>query len=463
MKKLLIMMIVLLSIMLVMSFCNPPVDGGDSGDGGDAGDVEYWIKSIETTDSIKLCYNSEVTSDGYYLNLVSTANYDADGKLHYQVFKFDTAGDIIWQKKYEAPDNDNGSNAVIMETSDGKYLIAGQTASYGLGSKDAWLIKLDTDGSIIWQKCYGGQYEEFFYDIKETSDNGLIMAGKFGTYNGLDYLHNLWVVKMDSSGNIEWEKMIEDAATQIGQSVIETSDGDFIVTADHYPDPSNNDTLIIKFDSSGNIIWQKIYSTTEIYAYILSITETSDGNFIMVGGTTEGNGSFDVLVIKMDTDGVIMWQNAYGGSGYENARLVVETVDGNYLIGGQTDSYSVGDRDFWYLKLDDAGDIISQKTFGGVLYDSVYGLKEINSNGDLLMTGQVESWVAGGRSLGYLVMPADGFEESQDFVTISAGNKVATALNVTNSSYVVTDTTATITDTTASVVDTSDTVNDIYP
>ncbi len=460
MKRIIIITTILFSFILALTMCKPAGDSGDGGDGGDT--AEYWVKVFEEEDSIKFSHNVIVTSDGYYLMLGTTTNFFTDAIPHYQVYKVDPSGDIVWQKKYEAPGDEGGDKSVILETSDGKYMIVGLTNSFGSGGFDGWLVKLDTDGSILWQKAYGGVGADSFYGVQETSDDGFILSG-FTSSFGVD--KNLWIVKMDSSGGIEWEKTLGDDELHNGYTALETSDGDFIITADY-----NNEneptipTTIVKMDSDGNVLWQKLYSATTGSNIIYSSLETGDGNIMLLGATTSfGSGDNDFLIVKIDTDGNVLWEYAYGGSGYDNGRILIPAFDGNYLAVGQTDSFGEGGRDFWMVKIDPDGNIITQKAFGGSDFDSSYGASEINQNGDLIMIGRVVSWITASSGLGAMCMPADGFDTSLEFTNETTAVKIATSITVTNSSFAIADTSATITDTTASAVDTDDAVVDVYP
>jgi hypothetical protein len=243
--------------------------------------------------------------------------------------------------------------------------------------------------SIQWQKSYGGTNIDYAYFVRQTSDNGYIVAGTtksnnvFVSGNHGDY--DYWLIKLDDSGNLQWQKALGGSGMEEAYSVEQTSDGGYIIAGasnSNNGDVTGNhgsyDYWIVKLDNAGNIQWQKSFGgANEDYAY--SATQTSDGGYIVAGrskstdGDVTGNhGDFDYWVLKLNNSGNIQWQKSYGGTKLDEAHSVRQTSDGGYAVTGFSWSNN-GDltgnhgnsADYWIVKLNNSGNIQWQKNLGG--------------------------------------------------------------------------------------------------
>ncbi len=201
--------------------------------------------------------------------------------------------------------NDSDYAISIQQTEDGGYIVAGDTYSFGAGSKDVWVIKLDAAGNIEWQKAYGGTSHDNTYAIQQTQDNGYIIAGRtlsFGVSSG-----DAWLIKLDSYGSIEWEKAYGGDYEDYAYAVQQTQDEGYIITGytlsygvGYY------DVWVIKLDTLGNIEWQKTYGESDNNDAAYSIQQTQDEGYIVAGKSNSfGTGDYDMLVIKLDAAGNI--------------------------------------------------------------------------------------------------------------------------------------------------------------
>jgi hypothetical protein len=205
--------------------------------------------------------------------------------------------DTLWTKTYGGADNDYGWSA--KQTSDGSFIITGHTYSFGAGGYDVYLIKTNSSGDTLWTKTYGGANNDYGYSVQQTSDGGYIIAGHTGSFGaGGD---NVYLIKADSSGDTLWTKTYGGTGGDHGSSVQQTSDGGYIIAGGTYSFGAGNaDVYLIKADSSGDTLWTKTYGGTSS-DFGRSVQQISDGEYIIAGETGSfGAGSSDVYLIKIE-------------------------------------------------------------------------------------------------------------------------------------------------------------------
>lgn len=316
-----------------------------------------------------------------------------------------TAPPIQWKQSF------GGSNwdqpYCIQQTADKGYIVAGETYSddgdvkgykgKSTNSLDAWIVKLDSSGSIEWQRCLSESRMEEVYSIQITPDGGYILAG-YTLSNGGDTIGkglpginpNCWIVKMDKLGNVQWQKSLGGSGADYagwGNSIQTTEDGGYIVgciaTSPDGDVQGGHDGKywIVKLDNSGDIQWKKLFGGTDgsgKLSQIYSIEKTFDKGYVVIGftnsndGDVSGNhGQRDYWVIKLDASGNMEWQKTYGGSNDEYGYSIKQTIDNGYVIAGYTASNDGdvtglhGKQDGWIVKLDSHGNLLWQTTLGG--------------------------------------------------------------------------------------------------
>jgi len=281
-------------------------------------------------------------------------------------------------------------------TSDGGYVLAGHTASYGIGFYDAWCVKLDSKGNVQWQKTYGGPDFELAYDIKETADGGYVFVGTTTSFGASPGEGDFWCVKLDSSGNVQWQRTYGGARAEDATAIAVASGGGYFIAGFTYSFGLGEDDIwCIKIDSSGNILWQRTYGGGE-FDYAEAMISTGDGGCIAVGSTSSlGVGGYsDAWCVKLDASGNVQWQKTYGGPNSDHAYTVARTTDGGYVVAGETSSFGAGKTDAWCLKIDSSGNVQWQKAYGGLNYDRAKSTAG-TSDGGCVIAGVTFTTVAG--------------------------------------------------------------------
>ncbi len=383
-------------------------------------------------------YQIQPTKDGGSIVIGRSQSSDGDvtinkGDFDYWIVKLNSFGNIEWQKTYGGSGKDIGQ--AVQQTSDGGYIIAGYTYSNdgdvtgNHGGADYWILKVNSVGVIQWQKTYGGSGIEVVSAVKQTLDGGYVVTG-YATSNDGDVSSNqggydAWIIKISSSGVLQWQKVLGGSNDDTFNSVQLTNDGGYILagwTNSSNGDIANNfgsyDAWLIKLNSLGNVEWQKTYGGggSDTFYWVI---QTRDGGFISVGTSsyvsgdvTTNQGDEDYWVVKTNSLGVIEWQKSYGGSGYEEAHSIEQTLEGGYIVTGYCNSSNGdvtgnhGGYDYWTLKLTNSGVIEWQKSLGGTgddiglrlfqTVDTGYVVVGISNstNGDIKKNkGQNDIWI----------------------------------------------------------------------
>jgi hypothetical protein len=330
------------------------------------------------------------TSDGGYIVAGLTYSFGA-GRYDIFLIKTDANGNVVWAKTYGGTGDDRAFS--VQQISDGGYIVAGYTDSFGAGWSDFFLIKADANGNVQWAKTYGGTDWDEAYSIRQTSDGGYIVAGwtySFGAGSG-----DIFLIKADANGNVQWAKTYGGIYWDDASSVRQTSDGGYIVAGYTTSFGAGySDVFLIKTDANGNVQWAKTYGGIDRdEAY--SVQQTSDSGYIVAGWTYSfGAGSDDLFLIKTDANGNVQWAKTYGGTDWDWANSVQQTSDGGYIVAGVTLSFGAGYSDLFLIKTDANGNIIWAKTYGGTGYDAASSVQQ-TSDGGYTVAGATASFGAG--------------------------------------------------------------------
>jgi len=345
---------------------------------------EMWSKTYGSG----VGYSLVETSDGGFAIAGGTGSFGAGGNDFWLV-KTDADGNMEWNRTYGGAESESAK--ALIKTSDGGFAIAGDTYSFGAGECDFWLVKTDSYGNLEWNQTYGGLGSDYAESLVETSDGGYAIGGSFDPdYEDPFGDRDFWLVKTDSYGNMEWNRTYSDSPSNYCSDLVETNDGGYLLAGGTGRYLLEANVWIIKTDEQGNIEWNQRYGGRE-HAGAKSVVKTSDGRYALAGYLSQ-----DFWLIKIDVSGNIEWNQTYSKSGVEEAYSLVETSDGGYALAGIT-SGAIGDQsyiDSWMVKTDASGNEIWTQTYGGTGDQYLYSLVE-TSDGAFALAGFKTSTYAG--------------------------------------------------------------------
>ncbi len=322
-----------------------------------AGGDTLWTKTYGGV-SNDYINSAQQTTDGGFIIAGNTTSFGA-GNGDIYLIKTDVNGDIVWTKTYGGTNIDNGFN--VQQTADGGYIVAGNTTSFGAGAYDIFLVKTATNGDLVWSKTYGGVGMDFANYVQQTSDGGYIITGQTNSTGA--GATDVFLIKTAANGDTSWVKTYGGAMLDVGYSVQQTIEGGYIITGYTQSFGAGSyDVYLIKTNATGDILWTKAYGTNGTDVAI-SGQQTGDGGYIITGQTNCcGTGDYDNYVVKTTADGDTLWTKAYGGpnDGVDGPNdewgySIMQTSDGGYIIGGGTHSFGSDSTDFYLVKTDNLG------------------------------------------------------------------------------------------------------------
>jgi hypothetical protein len=350
---------------------------------------------------------------GGYFIVGSTKSDDGDISINKGLndgwlIRTDSAGNILWEKTYGGSSGD-GFRRIFPDNTGNYIMVGGSGSSDGdisynpyPGSECFWIVKIDIEGIIIWDKIVGGSYGDKIWNASSTLDGGVVAIGETISDDGHVSVfyggNDTWFVKLSADGEVEWDYTIGTGWFDIGQAIIQTSDGGYLAGSNSIilQNAVGNITCIppsygwvtgvlTKFDADMNVQWQHCYGGNNHDA-ISGILELDDG-YVFVGGSESSNmpghhGDVDVWVVRIDFDGNLIWQKVYGGSRYEAGRKIYTTDDNGFIVVGNTYSnngdvsgnHSISEHypDIWMFKINSVGELQWQQCFGGGGREEIY-------------------------------------------------------------------------------------------
>ncbi len=368
------------------------------------------------------------TTDGGFVVLGYTQSKDGDistkltEDFDFWVLKFSADNTLLWSKTFGGSKDDRGED--IITTKDGGFALLGYSQSTdndvtsNAGSKDFWVLKLTSSGTLSWQKNFGFLGSDYGTTLLETNDNGYLITGVLDVTasNGQGNSRstqkhaggNIWAIKLNNSGDLEWSKYYGGSSTDIPLGVVKTIDNGFIIAGSSDSadgDITNNkggyDFWILKIEANGTVVWGKNFGGSEIDE-ASAITQTNDGNFIVVGDTrssdkdvSNNNGAADLWMLKISQEGILIWEKTFGGTSFDVGRSISRTQDNGFIISGSSRSLDAnfnnqGQNDALIIKVDSEGNIVWQETVGGREIDFLYDAVELN-NKTVIAVGESNS------------------------------------------------------------------------
>jgi uncharacterized delta-60 repeat protein len=339
-------------------------------------------------------------------DITYVASYNAEQSAYQW---FDNANDTTnttWAQTWGGA----GSDIAQSTTTDasGNYLVTGYTTSYGAGSFDMFLTKFDSSGTEQWSKTWGGTGSDIGYSVTTDASGNYLVTGQAASGAGGG---DMFLAKFNSNGIEQWSKTWGGASTDVGKSVITDASGNYLVAGYTYSDDvGGGDMFLAKFDSNGIEQWSKTWggaSTDRGH----SVATDASGNYLVAGYTfSYGAGSEDMFLAKFDSSGIEQWSKTWGGTGTDIGHSVTTDASGNYLVTGQTTSYGAGGGDMFLAKFNSNGIEQWSKTWGGASND--YGFSFIiDASGNYLVTGQTNSYGAGGYDIFLVKFDSSGIEQ----------------------------------------------------
>jgi hypothetical protein len=419
--------------------------------------IIQWQKSLGGSED-DIASSLELTKSNGFVIVGSTQSRNGDVSNHHTIFtdsdiwlvNLDSLGILISEKCLGGSGTDDGYSLVSSIL--GYNVIAGRTTSNDLdvsglhgNARDYWVVKTDSTGQIIWQKCYGGTATDEAIEVIQSLDGGYFVVGQATSNDGdvvgsHGFFGDIWAVKIDSAGTKQWTKVLGGTAFEDAASCIQTPDSGFLIVGRTVSTDgdvtglhgSSVDVWIVKLNNQGQLLWQKCYGGTAL-DYPNKIISTDNGSFIVsatansIDGDVSGiHGQNDFWLFKADSIGNIIWQKCYGGQFIESSRSASATSDGGIIITGISNaddgmvSGNHGLFDFWLVKVDSLGNYQWSKCLGGTQDDEPFAVKEtpdggyivagstLSSDGDVTFNhGNKDVWVVKLAPLGLTVSEAE--------------------------------------------------------
>jgi len=422
-----------------------------------AGALSYWLATLGNSENNKGW--GVATDSGNNLYALGTTLDIGAPENSLLLAKYDPFGSVQWQRTLSDSLQEEGLS-VGVDSSDNVY-VTGYTQSQGAGSLDLLVAKYNSSGTIQWQRILGGASNDIAYAIDFDSSDNVYVTGDTNSQGagGADFL----IAKYNSSGTIQWQRILGGSNTDSARSVkLDSSSNVYVVGQTESTGAGGADFLIAKYNSSGTIQWQRILGGAGYDAGRSVAIDSSDNVYVFGYTSSQGAGSYDFLLAKYNSSGTIQWQNVLGGSTYDFGQSVAIDSSDNVYVVGQTNSTGAGSYDLVLAKYNSSGTIQWQRILGGAGNDVGYYLT-IDALDILCVIGYTASTGAGNDDFLTAHLPSDGsltgtyVLDGVDFVyaasTLTAATSTLTAAtsSLTAATSTLTAATSTLTDASASL------------
>jgi len=392
------------------------VSVGAYANGGNAA-KDFSHRNIDWTNTFSNSYyitgNSvQQVTDGGYIILGSLISHE-EGDWNVSLIRTDSDGLKLWNRTYGGESNDFGWS--VQETSDGGFVLAGYSASFGSGDIDVYVIKTDSEGNELWSRTYGGTERDKGWSIQQTTDGGYIITGYTMSFGA--GVSDVYLVKTDTEGNEIWSSTFGGSDSEIGYSVQETSDEGYIITGYTYSfGLEQSDVYLVKTNSTGFMLWNRTFGG-QAGDQGYSVRQTSDEGYILAGYTKSyGAGSSDIYLIRTDSVGNMLWNRTFGGEDQEECYSIQLTNDGGYILAGSTNTFTEGTRNFYPIKTDSEGNELWNISIGGFNDEQCWSIQQTEDEGYIIL-GNTESYGTGLINVFLVKLSTNITEESESPLT----------------------------------------------
>ncbi|MET3129444.1 hypothetical protein ABID42_004568 [Arcicella rosea] len=381
--------------------------------------TKQWDKTLKGNGSENIRVMLNLPDGGY---IIGGENYsDITSSLDYWLVKTDAKGNKVWEKTFGGTKDEN--LASMLATADGGYVLLGISNSdisadkseASRGTNDYWVIKVNANGTKVWDKTFGGNAQDTPKSIVATSDGGFILGGQ--SLSGLSGdkteaskgTYDFWIVKINANGSKVWDKTFGGDNEEYLSKILITADGGYLLGGHSSSGISGNksetskgasDYWIVKINANGSKVWDKAFGGNSV-EYLGDISTTSDGGFLLVGDSYSGlsgdktqslKGDTDYWAVKINANGLKIWDKAFGGNSSEYFKAIANTNDGGFILAGYSFSGISGDKseasngnsDYWAIRIDANGVKVWDKAFGGNSHDMLSNIITSNDGGFLL-------------------------------------------------------------------------------
>jgi len=312
---------------------------------------------------------------------------------------------LVWKHLFGGR-GDDGANAIV-QTADGGYAVAGVTASKGAGKKDAWVIRIDAKGKVLWDRTFGDVNSDGANSIVQTQDGGFIVAG-WGTPKGKDENYT-WVIRLDAQGQRLWDRTFVGSGYEDEETIIQTADGGFALAISYFLNDSTFDLsyyyklLVVRMDHEGKVLWDRTFGDIDIDSYgyfAYTIVQTSDSGFVLAGLSRNNDPKGDLgeksWVVRMDHEGKVLWNRTYDASSKDYFTGVVQTADGSLVLAGSAYNESLKKFDARVVRINIEGKVLWGRTYNTSNSGHDYAAAIVQTtDGGFVFAGVTESKGAG--------------------------------------------------------------------
>lgn len=345
---------------------------------------EFLWMGVYGGNHVDRAYAIERLPDGFIV-AGETQSFGA-GKKDCYVVRTDTAGHIIWTNTVGGPGNDCGY--AVRFLGEAGYVVAGVTMPQADGNTDVLVAGLDTGGQKVWESVIGGAGDDCAYALVTTPDKDMILVGE--TQSAERGTTGLLIAKVDSRGQPVWQKQYGGSQRATGRAIAASADSGYVITGTVATPDKEQDVYAVKINAAGDSIWWVNIGRDGDQAGH-AIGPADDGGFFIAGFTDADDRGRDVLLMKLDRSGSVLWTKSIGGEKNDCAYSLAPLADGGVVLAGYTESYGLGQRDIYLVRTNSSGDVVWYHTYGGRSSDCAYVVLDAGA-GRYIIAGDAESY-----------------------------------------------------------------------